>query len=97
MNTPQDTPNKVNIIYKPGPDLFVADWLSKQNQEDKDEEITGAQVNIDTTEIPANIPECMIIHEWQHETALDNHLQQLKECIIKGWPENKGNVAQNLK
>ena len=37
----------------------------------------------------------MTIHELQHEMAIDNHLQQLKECIIKGWPENKDSIPQN--
>ena len=36
---------KVRIIYKPGPDLFIADWLSKKNHnEDKDAEIPGSAV-----------------------------------------------------
>ena len=52
------------------------------------------QVNADTTGTATNIPECMRIHELQHKTALDYHLQQLKECITKGWPENKDNRRQ---
>ena len=55
------------------------------------------QVNVNTADTATNIPECMTIYELQHETALDNNLQQLKECIIKGWPENKDNIAQNLR
>ena len=26
---------RVRIIYKPGPDLFIADWLSRQNHKEK--------------------------------------------------------------
>ena len=52
------------------------------------------QVNIDTVETATNIPE---IHELQHETAPDNHLKQLKEHVIKGWQENKDNIALNLR
>ena len=38
---------RVNMTYEPGPDLFMAPWLSRQNnKEDKDEEIAGMQVNI---------------------------------------------------
>ena len=55
---------RVKIIYKPGPDLFIADCLSRQNQkEDKDEEIAGMQVSIDAVETVTNIPECMMICE----------------------------------
>ena len=33
---------RVRIIYNPGPDLFIADWLSRQNySKDKDAEILG--------------------------------------------------------
>ena len=82
----------------PGPDLFIANWLSRQNhKEDEDEEIVHMQVNVNTVETATNIPEYMTIHELQHETALDNHLQQLKEHIIKRWPENRDNIPQNLK
>ena len=85
---------RVKIIYKPHPDLFIADWLSSQNHK---EEIAGMQVNINSVETATNIPECMLIYELQHETDLDNHLQQLKECIIKGWPEKKDNITQNFR
>ena len=61
------------------------------------EEIAGMQVNVNIVETTTNIPEFMTILELQHETALDNHLQQLKEGIIKGWPENKDNLPQNLR
>ena len=67
----------------------MIEWLSKQNhKEDKDEDIAGMQVNINNIETSTDIPECIIIHDLQHETDQDNHFQQLKECIIKGWPES---------
>ena len=85
------------IIYKPGPDLFISNWLSRQNnKEDQDEEIVGMQVNVNSVETTTNIP-CLTIHELHHKMALDNTLQQLKECIIKGLPENKENMSQNLR
>ena len=60
----------INIIYKPGLDLFMADLLSRQNhKEDKDEEIEGIQVNVNNIETSTNIPECMMICELQHETS----------------------------
>ena len=55
------------------------------------------QVNINTVETATNIPECITICGMQYETAVDNHIQQLKECIIKGWPENKDNIRHNLR
>ena len=76
----------------------MADSLSRQNhKEDKDEERERMQVNINNIETSTNIPECMTIHELQHETDQDNHLQQLKECIMKGWLESKDSIAKNLR
>ena len=81
------------MIYKPGADLFIAAWLSRQNhKKDKDEEIAGIQVKTNNEETAANTPEHMTICELQHKTALDNYLQQLKESIIKRWPETKDNI-----
>ena len=75
----------------------MAYWISRQNhKEDKNEEIKGMQVNVNNIETSTKIPECMRICELQHETDQDNHLKQLKECIIKGWPESKDNITQNL-
>ena len=38
---------RVKIIYMPGPDLFMPDWLSRQNQnKNKDKEITCMQISI---------------------------------------------------
>ena len=57
---------RVRIIYKPGPDLFIADWPSRQShRENKDKEIDGMQVNINTIHTTMNIPECMSVHELQ--------------------------------
>ena len=40
---------RVKLVYKPGPDLFIADGLSRQNHtEDKNEEIAGMQVNVNS-------------------------------------------------
>ena len=46
---------RVKIIYKPGPDLFIADLLSRQNHNvNKDEEITGMQISIHAIQITTN-------------------------------------------
>ena len=46
------------------PDLFIADWLSRQNHnENKDSEILGMQLNICAIQTATSIPECMTMHE----------------------------------
>ena len=38
---------KVKIVNKPGPDHFIAEWLSRQNhKEDRNEEKAGMQVTV---------------------------------------------------
>ena len=47
---------RVRIIYKPGLDLFIANWLSRQNHtENKDEEIPDMPLNIDAIQTMTNI------------------------------------------
>ena len=75
---------RVRIIHKHGPDLFIADWLLKQNQkETKDEEIPGMQLNFDAIWTTINIWHCTMIQKLQG-TSQDDHLKQLKDCIIRG-------------
>ena len=81
---------RVIIIYNPGPDLLIADWLSRQNhRKNKDAEIPDMLLNIVTVQTTTNIPDCMKICKLQQATSQDECLPCLKEHIIQGWPENK--------
>ena len=67
---------QVRIIYKPGPELFIADWLSCHNHmENEDEEICGMDIRVDAMQMSMNIPECMPITQIQQATMQDEHLQ----------------------
>ena len=73
---------RVKTIYEPGPDLYIVDWLSRQNhKETKDPEIPDMQVSIYAIQSTTNIPQCMTMHELQQAIFQDEHLQHLKECI----------------
>ena len=40
---------RVKIIYKPGPDICMAGWLSRHiHHNNKDEKITGMEISINT-------------------------------------------------
>ena len=53
---------RIRIIYKPGLEIFIADWLSQHNlKENKDEAISGIDVRIDAVQTSTNIPDCMSI------------------------------------
>ena len=75
----------MHIIYKTGPDLFAADWLSKQSYtKNKNKEITCMKININVISLSTDTPICMSIQGIQEAKENDADIQQLKECIIKG-------------
>ena len=56
----------VQIIYKPGPDIFILDWLSKHNHaEGKDQLIKGMDVQVDIIQTATDMPECLSMTELQ--------------------------------
>ena len=38
----------------------------------------------------------MMIQQLQQATLQDNHLQQLKDDIIRGWSEKKDQIQQDM-
>ena len=53
---------KVRILYKPGQELFITDWLSRHNHtKNKDAEIHGMGIKVDAIQIITNVPEYMSI------------------------------------
>ena len=87
----------VQIIYKPGPDIFIADWLSRHNHvEGKDKTIKDMDVCVNIIQSMTDIPECVSMAEIQQESAQDNHIQYLKNCIIAGWPDMKDKLHVEL-
>ena len=62
------------IIYESVPDLFIADWLSRQNhKEGKDGKILDMKINIDAMRTRTDILNCMTIQ--QQATTKENYLQ----------------------
>ena len=54
------------------------------------------QLNIDTIQTMTNIPDCMTIWQLQQATSQDDHLHKLKDYIIRGWPESKDLMPQDM-
>ena len=77
---------RVQILYKPGAEIFIPDWLSHHNhKEGKDEPIQDMDIRIDAIQNATDIPECMSISQIQQTTAQDEYLQCLINIIIRGW------------
>lgn len=88
----------INLKYKPGKELIIADTLSR------------AYIDDDSKfELCNNVTEyvCMIVSEinisqkkwlqFQDETDKDKELQLLKKVIQEGWPNNNKSISEPLK
>ena len=81
---------RVQIIYKPGSEIFIAHWLSRHNHmEGKDKPIKDMDIRIDAIQSVTDIPEWVSISQIQQTSTQDDHLQCLKGFIIAGWPSTK--------
>ena len=88
----------VQIIYKPGPDIFIADWLSRYNHiEGKDRPIKDMDIQVDAIQSATDILECVSAAEMQQASTQDDYLQKLKNLIIAGWPDTKDMLHVDLK
>ena len=89
---------RVQIMYKPGQDIFIADWLSRHNHiEGKDKLIEDMDVQVDAMQNTTDMPECVSMAEIQQSLAQDNHHQALKNFIISGWPDTKDELCADLR
>ena len=73
---------RVQIMYKPGPDLFVV--------EDMD-------VQVDAIQSTTNMPECVSMAKIQEALTQDDHLYQLRNFIIAVWPNMKDELHADLR
>ena len=89
---------RVQIIYKPGPEIFIADWLSRHNHvEGKDKPIKDMDIQVDAIQNTTDLLECISMAEIQQASSQDDHLQQLKSFIIAGWPDTKEELHTDLR
>ena len=53
-------------------------------------------IRADAIQSTTDIIECISIAEIQHTMAQDEHLQQLKNIIITGWPSTKDELHSDI-
>ena len=69
---------RVQIIYKPGPKMFIANWLSWDNHmEGKDKPIKDMDIRIDAIQSVTDISECISILQIQQASTQDDHLHNI--------------------
>ena len=86
------------MLYKPGPEIFIADSLSWHNHiEGKDKPIKDMDIQVDAIQSSVDMPDCTSMAEIQHTSLQDAHLQQLNTFIIAGWPHTKDELQTNIR
>ena len=90
----------VHTLYKPCPQLYIVDWLSQNNHtENRDQEITGMNVNMHTISNAADIPIYTSIHIHRGHTGSNQPrcgTVKAKKYIIRGWPHFKDEVEHSI-
>ena len=98
MHTVKIHQYRVPIISKPGPEIFIADWLSRNNHvEGRDRPIKDMDIWVETIQSSIDMLECISMEEIQHASSQDAHLQQLKKFIIAGWPNTKDELHADVR
>jgi transposase InsO family protein len=85
-------PYNMEIRYKPGKQMVLADALSRLNPLEK-KEVSGMHVTIHSI-VPVSPTK---LEEIRAETAKDSTLQVLKGQITSGWPESIKKVQEAIK
>ena len=89
---------RVHIIYKLGQELYITDWLSRNNHtEGRDQDTTGVHISVNAISTAVNMLVCISIGDIQVATCQDAHLQKLRWYIIQGWPHRKHKLEGRMK
>ena len=97
MHNAAYSPYSVCILYKSGPDLYIVDWLTHHNHtKNKDHEITGMSVSINTLSMAIDVPVCTSIEDIGSALSIDTELQMLQAHIIRVWLQNKDELETTL-
>ena len=80
----------INLVYRPGKQLVVADALSRAYLPNQPEDNTSYEfeVNVVTT-LPISAPK---LNQLQSMTKSDSDLQKLMRLTENGWPDHKSKV-----
>ena len=84
-------------LYKPDPDLYIADWLSHYNHtENRNQEITGMSISINKISTVVDFPICTLIEDIRAAMSEDAELQMPQTHITRGWPQNKDQLQPSF-
>ena len=80
----------IRMLYKPEPQLFIADWLSRNNNAtNNNEKISAMYMTIKKRELYKDIPNCMKAEEIREATLEDENLMLWQSAYSTvGHPQN---------
>ena len=80
----------INVIYKPGKELLIADTLSRAPLPDEADDLQFQQYDINILHtLPITEPK---LAELEQQTKQDPTLLDLKLAVQTGWPDNKADA-----
>ena len=89
---------RVQIIYKPWPKIFTADWLSQHNHEEgKDKAIKDMDIRIDTIQLWQKYQNVCPYHKYNKHPHRMTIYNVLKALFISGWLSTKDKLPSDLR
>ena len=87
----------IEIVYKPGKEMFLADTLSRAYLEETNENLVEEILfnEVDLLSYLAVSPQKY--KDIQKATASDPELMTLKNTVQKGWPDKRSECPENIK
>ena len=85
----------LNVVYKPGKELIIADYLSRTMSDTVDVVWNGSDVesdienNLTVNHILVDKVEYSLLNEIKHETSIDPEMVMLKNAINDKWPDDR--------
>ncbi len=86
----------INVQYKPGKELLIADTLSRACQQKENDTSTSLN-DFDVNVIDVLPVSKAKVQQLQSATQADKHLKQLNQCIKEGWPMDKRKLPEGAK
>ena len=92
---------RVQIIYKPGPEIFIADWLSQHNHKDGKRQAHQRygyknRCHTKCDRHPRNVSPCHRFSKHQCRTWGQSPTTCLKDIIITVWLSTKDELHSDL-
>ena len=84
------------IVYKPGPDLYTADWLSHHNHNEKKDQEISTYIYIQTLSTAIGIPVCISVESKRKAISIDAELKMLQTYMIRSWAQTKDDLEPTV-